>query len=258
MTENQFIIVENLKRVGLIRLNRPKALNALNTGMLFEIIEALENFDTDDSTGAMVIAGNERVFAAGADIKEMADESAVEMLIKDRISQFDRIRFVSKPVIAAVSGYCLGGGNELAMSCDMVVASKSAKFGQPEINLGVIPGAGGTQRLPRIVGKAVAMEMVLNNRMLNAQEALQMGLVNRVVPVEDYLDEAVKLAGQVAERAPVAIRLAKEAVNQAFETNLKDGLSAERRAFYFLFSTEDQNEGMSAFLEKREPVWKGK
>jgi enoyl-CoA hydratase len=206
----------------------------------------------------MVITGDERAFAAGADIKEMADASAVEMLQRDNISAFDQIRKIKKPVIAAVSGWCLGGGNELAMSCDMIVASETARFGQPEINLGVIPGAGGTQRLTRAVGKAIAMEMVLNNRMLTAQEALDYGLVNRVVPVESYLEEAMGLAQEIAGRAPLAIQLGKEAVNQAFETTLSDGLAEERRAFYFLFASQDQKEGMQAFVEKRKPDWQGR
>jgi enoyl-CoA hydratase len=251
------ILTEVQDRVGLVRLNRPKALNALNSTLMGELTEALLAFDSDDSIGAMVVAGSERAFAAGADIKEMADASAVDMLLRDNISRFDRIRQVRKPIIAAVSGWCLGGGNELAMSCDMIVASETARFGQPEITIGVIPGAGGTQRLTRTVGKAIAMEMVLNNRTLTAGEALTYGLVNRVVPVERYLDEALGLATEVAARAPLAVRLGKEAVNQALESFLADGLADERRAFYFLFATEDQKEGMAAFVEKRQPEWKG-
>lgn len=251
------IITEVRERVGLVRLNRPEARNALNRQLLQELMDALAVFDADPQVGALVICGDERAFAAGADIREMAEASLVEMMNRDTIALFDRIRLVMKPVIAAVSGYCLGGGCELALSCDMIVASETARFGQPEITIGVIPGAGGTQRLTRTVGKAVAMEMVLNNRMLTAEDALHMGLVNRVVPVEAYLDEAVKLAGEVAARAPVAVRLGKEAVNQAFELSLSEGLYVERRAFYSLFATQDQKEGMRAFLEKRKPVWKG-
>jgi enoyl-CoA hydratase len=206
----------------------------------------------------MVITGDERAFAAGADIKEMAEASAVEMLQRDTISTFDGLLKIKKPVIAAVSGWCLGGGNELAMSCDLIVASETARFGQPEINLGVIPGAGGTQRLTRAVGKALAMEMVLNNRTLTAEEALHFGLVNRVVPVEQYLAEALTLAGEIAARAPLAVRLGKESVNHAFDSFLSDGLKDERRAFYFLFASQDQKEGMQAFLEKRPAKWKGK
>jgi enoyl-CoA hydratase len=251
------ILTEIHGRVGLVRLNRPKAMNALNATLRGELMDALSTFDADGNTGAMVITGDERAFAAGADIKEMADASAVDMLLNDDISQFDRLRKIKKPIIAAVSGWCLGGGNELAMSCDMIVASETARFGQPEINLGVIPGAGGTQRLTRAVGKAIAMEMVLNNRTLTAEEALQFGLVNRVVPTERCLEEALALAAEIAARAPLAIRLAKEAVNNAFETSLSDGLADERRSFYFLFSTQDQKEGMAAFIDKRKPEWKG-
>jgi enoyl-CoA hydratase len=245
-------------RVALIRLNRPEALNALNGAMMEELAQALEAFDADQAIGAIVITGNERVFAAGADIKEMVDASAVDMLQAGRVDRWDRVRSVKKLVIAAVSGWCLGGGNELAMACDMVVASETAKFGQPEIEIGVIPGAGGTQRLTRAVGKVIAMEMVLNNRTLSAEEAYQFGLVNRVVPVEVYLEEAIGLANEIAERAPLAVRIGKEMVNHAFESFLADGVADERRAFYFLFSSEDQKEGMKAFIEKREPKWKGK
>jgi enoyl-CoA hydratase len=187
----------------------------------------------------------------------MAESSAVEMLQADRIAYWDRLRQIKIPIIAAVSGWCLGGGNELAMACDMVIASESAKFGQPEVTIGVIPGAGGTQRLTRAVGKALAMEMVLNNRHLSAQEAAQFGLVNRVVPVERYLAESVSLAQEIAARAPLAVRMGKEMVNHAFESFLADGVEDERRSFYFLFSTEDQKEGMRAFMEKREPEWHG-
>lgn len=258
MTKYTSILTEIHDRVGMVRLNRPKALNALNSTMLTELMDVLDKFDADEDIGAVVITGNERVFAAGADIKEMMDVSAVEMFLSDNISQFDHIRGVTKPVIAAVSGYCLGGGNELAMSCDMILASETARFGQPEINIGVIPGAGGTQRLARTVGKAITMEMVLNNRTLSAEEALRFGLVNMVVPVEYYLEEALDLASEIASRAPLAVRLGKEAVNKAFDTFLRDGLADERRAFYFLFSTADQKEGMAAFIEKRKPEWMGK
>lgn len=244
-------------RVGLVRLHRPAAMNALNTALMDELIQALEKFDAAPEVGAIVITGDERAFAAGADIAEMAQASAVDMLLADRIARWDRMRRIRKPIVAAVSGWCLGGGNELAMACDLIIASETAKFGQPEINLGVMPGGGGTQRLTRAVGKALTMEMVLNNRTLSAQEALQAGLVNRVVPVEVYLDEAVRLANEIAGRAPLAVRLAKEAVNQAYESFLADGIADERRSFYFLFSTRDQKEGMQAFLEKRAPEWKG-
>ncbi len=254
----ELVAVETRGLVGLVRLNRPQALNALNNTMLRELMDSLAAFDSNDQIGAMVITGDERAFAAGADIKEMAQASAVEMLQSEQIAQFDRIRQIKKPVIAAVSGWCLGGGNELALSCDMIVASETARFGQPEINIGVIPGAGGTQRLARAAGKAIAMEMVLNNRTLTAAEALQLGLVNRVVPIESYLDDAVNLAGEIAARAPIAVRMGKEAVNYAFKSTLADGIAVERRTFYFLFSTQDQKEGMNAFIEKRKPSWTGK
>ena len=252
------ILVETHQRVGLIHLNRPKALNALNPALLHELMDALENFDRNDAVGAMVVCGSERAFAAGADIKEMASSSAVEMLQSDFIPTFDRIRQIKKPIIAAVSGWALGGGSELALSCDMIVASETAKFGQTEIEIGVIPGAGGTQRLAKVVGKALAIEMVLNNRTLSAAEAERYGIVNRVVPVERYLDEALELAAEIAARAPLAVQLGKEAVNQAFESFLSDGLADERRAFTLLFASQDQKEGMAAFIEKRTPEWKGK
>ena len=244
-------------RVGVIQINRPKVLNALNATVMQELSTALEDFDADPDIGAIVLTGDRRAFAAGADIKEMAGASAVDMIKADRIAIWDRIRNIKVPVIAAVSGWCLGGGHELAMGCDMIVASETAIFGQPEINLGVIPGAGGTQRLTRAVGKALAMGMVLNNRKLSADEALRYGLVNRVAPVELYLENAIQLANEIAERAPLAIRFGKEAVNNAFESFLADGIADERRSFYFLFSTEDQKEGMQAFEEKRPAEWKG-
>jgi enoyl-CoA hydratase len=254
----QFILTETHSGVGLVRLNRPKELNALNSVVMEETATALEAFDHDPAIGCLVITGNERAFAAGADIKEMAGAGTVEMLTRDNIARWDRLRKLKKPLIAAVSGFCLGGGCELALACDMIVASESARFGQPEINIGVMPGAGGTQRLTRAVGKAIAMEMVLNGRFLSADEAARYGLVNRVAPVEVYLAEALKLASEIAARAPIALRLAKEAVNNAFETYLADGLAAERRAFYMLFSTDDQKEGMAAFIEKRKPEWTGR
>ena len=252
------ILTETRDRVGLVTLNRPEAMNALNPTILGELMQALEVFDADDAIGAMVVAGSEKVFAAGADIKEMAEASEEQMRQSPFIGSFDHIRKIKKPVIAAVSGWALGGGCELAMSCDMIVASEKAKFGQPEITIGVIPGAGGTQRLTLAVGKAVAMEMVLNNRTLSAAEASQFGLVNRVVPVESFLEEALSLAEEIASRAPVAVRAGKEAVNTVFEGSLTDGLELEKDLFYRLFSTEDQKEGMKAFIEKRKPDWQGK
>jgi enoyl-CoA hydratase len=258
MSEEKLILSEVIDKVALLRINRPRAMNALNYALMTELMDQLDHFDAQDEVGAMLITGNERAFAAGADIAEMADASSIDMLERGHIAPFDRIKNIHKPVIAAVSGWCLGGGNELAMSCDMIVASESAKFGQPEINLGVIPGAGGTQRLTRAVGKSVAMEMVLNDRTLDAKEALHFGLVNRIVPNERYLDEALSLAKQIAARAPLAIRMGKESVNRAYETSLELGIAEERKAFYFLFDSDDQKEGMQAFVEKREAKWKGK
>ena len=252
------ILTETRGRVGIVTLNRPKAMNAFNLQMLGELFDALEGFDKDPSVGAIIVTGNEKAFAAGADIKEMAESSYVEMLTSGHVQVWDRIRAIRKPVIAAVSGWALGGGCEFVLSCDMVIASDSAKFGQPEITIGVIPGAGGTQRLARLVGKYLAMEMVINNRTLTAQEALQFGLANRVVPVEGYLDAAIAFAEEIASRAPIAVRMAKDAVNAAFETTLTEGLAVEKRNFYPLFATEDQKEGMRAFVEKRNPEWKGR
>lgn len=258
MSDQQLILSEQHGRVGVVRLNRPQALNALNHALLVALMDALQQFDAEPGVGALVITGSEKAFAAGADITEMAGASSVEMLENDPIGIFDRIRTIHKPVIAAVSGYCLGGGCELALSCDLIVASETARFGQPEIKLGVIPGAGGTQRLARVLGKALTMEMVLNNRTLTAQEALQFGLVNRVTPAAEYLDSSIELAGEIAARAPLALRQGKEMVNYAFDSLLSMGLAAERRAFYSLFASEDQKEGMRAFIERRDPVWKGK
>ena len=254
----EMILTETRGRVGLITLNRPQAMNALNNQLMRELMDALDAFDKNDGIGAMVITGNEKAFAAGADIKEMAGKSIHEMMDTDHIAVFGRIRTIQKPVIAAVSGWVLGGGCEIALSCDMIVASESAMFGQPEINIGVIPGAGGTQRLTRAVGKVIAMEMILNDRRLTAQEAYQFGMVNRVVPVDGYLEEALKLAEEIASRAPIAVRAAKKMINQAFERTLSEGLVAEKQEFYNLFATEDQKEGMRAFMEKRKPEWKGK
>lgn len=253
----QYIIVETHDRVGLIRLNRPKALNALSPELLTELAEAAEAWDVDPDIGCIVITGNDKAFAAGADIKQMVQATPAQMLNLTFINLWDRIAKLRKPIIAAVSGYCLGGGNELAMACDMIVASETAKFGQPEIGIGVIPGAGGSQRLTQAVGKALAMEMVLNNRWLTAEEALQHGLVNAVHDVETYLEKALDLASQIASQAPLAVQLGKEAVNIAFETGLSAGIAHERKLFYLLFGTQDQKEGMAAFVEKRKPDWKG-
>lgn len=259
MNTFEFIIAEPRyeTHIALIRLNRPKELNALNLQLMLEIKEALMAFDADDAIRVIVLTGNERAFAAGADIKQMANRNAVDMLKIDQFSTWDQIRKTKKPVIAAVSGFALGGGCELAMICDMIVASETAQFGQPEINIGVMPGAGGTQRLTRAVGKAKAMEMVLTGAFINAEEAKSYGLVNKVVPVEIYLEEAVKLARNIASKSPIAVQMAKESVLKAFEMPLQEALFFERKNFYMLFATEDQKEGMAAFVEKRKPDFKG-
>jgi len=256
----EFIIVneQHERFVASIQLNRPKELNALNTKLMQELRDALQTLDKNDQVRAIVLTGNEQAFAAGADIKQMADRSAVDMLMIDQFSTWDQIKKTKKPLIAAVSGFCLGGGCELAMTCDMIIASESARFGQPEIKIGVMPGAGGTQRLTRAIGKAKAMEMVLTGRFVSAQEALALGLVNKVTPVEMYLREALTLASEIAQMSPVAAQLAKESVNRAFETHLDEGLQSERKNFYLCFSTEDQKEGMKAFIEKRKPEYKGR
>jgi enoyl-CoA hydratase len=255
----QFVIVEQQIRpfVSLIRLNRPKELNALNLALMIELVEAFKQLDDDAATRCIVITGNERAFAAGADIKQMADKTAIDMHKIDQFSKWDAIKRTKKPVIAAVSGFALGGGCELSMLCDMIVASETAQFGQPEIRLGVMPGAGGTQRLTHAIGKARAMEMVLTGKFITAQEAHAAGLVNKVVAPELYLDEALALAEQVASMSPLAVQMAKEAVLKAFDVPLSEGLQFERKNFYMLFAGEDQKEGMNAFIEKRTPNWKG-
>lgn len=244
--------------VALIQINRPKEMNALNPLVMSDLRDTLQRLDKHDNVRAIVITGNEQAFAAGADIKEMADRSALEMVMIDQFSTWDQIRKTKKPLIAAVSGFCLGGGCELAMTCDMIVASETARFGQPEIKLGVMPGAGGTQRLTRAIGKARAMEMVLTGKFIPAEEALSLKLINKVVPVEMYLREAVRLAAEIAQMSPIAVQLAKEAVNRAFETHLDEGLQFERKNFYLCFSSEDQKEGMRAFIEKRKPGFRGR
>ncbi len=246
------------KFVTLIQLNRPGELNALNRQLMTELSSALRELDADDQVRVIVLTGNEKAFAAGADIKEMADATAIDMVNRDQFATWDLIRKTKKPIIAAVSGFVLGGGCELMMNCDLIVASETARIGQPEIKIGVMPGAGGTQRLTRSVGKALAMEMVLTGRFITAEEALRAGLVNRVVPVEFYLKEALMWAQEIAQLSPVAVKLAKEAVLQAFNTSLDEGLLLERKNFYLCFASEDQKEGMKAFVEKRKPQFTGK
>ena len=257
MSEKEFVVIKIIGKVGLVKLNRPESYNALNLQLLSELMESLKELDERDDIGVIVITGDEKSFAAGADISSMAKATKDEIRKSKFIPTFSLIREIKKPIIAAVSGYCLGGGLELAMSCDMIISSTKSKFGQPEINLGIIPGAGGTQRLTRAVGKVIAMEMILNNRTLKAEEALSLGLINAVYPVEDYLEEGLSLAQEIASRAPLAIQAAKRAINQVDELALTDGLNEERDLFFNLFSTQDQKEGMSAFLEKRNPDWTG-
>ncbi len=252
-----YIIVTKEEGYAVLQLNRPDVLNALNIKLMQELIQALETLDAEEAVRSIVITGNEKAFAAGADIKEMADANAIEMLLRDQFARWDRIRRIKKPLIAAVSGFALGGGCELAMSCDIIIASETAKFGQPEINIGVIPGAGGTQRLTRAVGKYKAMEMILTGKMISAGEAMEYGLVNKVVPVEYYLQEAKELAREIASKPPIAVRLAKEAALKSFDTTIEGGLEFERKNFYLLFASKDQKEGMKAFLEKRKPEWHG-
>jgi len=246
------------QRTALVRLNRPKQLNALNGAVMDELCAALEQLDRDDGVRAIVVTGNKRAFAAGADIGEMAGANPIEMLLTNRIGQWDRIRRVTKPVIAAVNGWALGGGCELAMTLDLIVAGEGAKFGQPEIGIGVIPGAGGTQRLTRAIGKSKAMRMVLTGDPISAADAERAGLVALVTQDELVVEDALVLAATIAEKSPIALRLAKEAVNAAYEMSLTDALAHERRLFYLLFASEDQKEGMAAFLEKRSPDFKGR
>ncbi len=252
------IVAETRGRVGIIRLNRPQALNALNTALNAELAQAVAAFDADDGVGCILLAGSEKAFAAGADIKEMSDKSAVEMFAGDFAGSWHATANARKPVIAAVAGFALGGGCELVMQCDIVIAADTAKFGQPEIKLGIIPGIGGTQRLPRAVGKAKAMDLILTGRMMDAAEAERAGLVSRVVPAASLMDEAMKLAETVAAMSLPSLIAAKEAVNRAFETPLAEGIRFERRVFHMLFATEDQKEGMAAFVEKRPAKFKHK
>lgn len=250
------ILVDQKGAVGIITLNRPNALNALNGALIEELNEALDRFEADPEVGAMVLTGSQKAFAAGADIKEMQPKNYMDVYFEDFISKWERISRCRKPIVAAVSGYALGGGCELAMMCDIILAAENAKFGQPEINLGTFPGSGGTQRLPRAVGKAKAMDMVLTARMMDAAEAERVGLVSRVYPVDELLEQALKTAEKIAEKSLPAVMMAKEAVNRAFETSLAEGVRFERRLFHSTFALEDQKEGMAAFAEKREPQFK--
>lgn len=253
------ITVETRGNVGLIRLNRPKALNALCDALVREMGTALDAFENDDAIGAVVITGSDKAFAAGADIKEMQSRTFVDVYLSDFVTKgWERVTTCRKPIVAAVAGYALGGGCELAMMCDTIIAGESAKFGQPEINLGIIPGAGGSQRMARAVGKAKTMDLVLTGRMMDAAEAERSGLVSRVVADDKLVEEAVKLAAQIASLSRTAVFAAKEAVNRAFETTLAEGVRFERRLFHALFGTEDQREGMAAFVEKRKPAFKNK
>ncbi|MBL8566062.1 MAG: enoyl-CoA hydratase [Hyphomicrobiaceae bacterium] len=252
------IVVETKDRVGLITLNRPQALNALNSTLITELNAAVDAFEADPAIGAIVITGSEKAFAAGADIKEMQAKSYQEVYAEDFISSWERLTRSRKPVVAAVAGFALGGGCELAMMCDFIIAADTAKFGQPEITLGIMPGAGGTQRLTRFVGKSKAMEMCLTGRMMDAAEAERAGLVSRVVPAADLLAEALKAAGKIAAMSLPAVMMTKETINRAYETTLAEGVRFERRVFHAMFATEDQKEGMAAFAEKRKPAFKNR
>ncbi len=253
----QQILVETRNRTGLIQLNRPKVLNALSSAVMQEIGQALQRFEEDDSIGVIVITGNEKAFAAGADIKEMKEKSYMEVYRQNFVTDhWEEVTRCRKPVIAAVAGYALGGGCELAMMCDVIIAADNARFGQPEINLGIIPGAGGTQRLTRAIGKAKAMDLCLTGRLMDAEEAERSGLVARVVPAERLLDEVLDMAEAIADKSLPAVMVCKEAVNRSFESTLAEGVLFERRQFHALFATEDQKEGMSAFAEKRKAQWR--
>jgi len=254
----QNLIVSRENSIGIIQLNRPRVLNALNYELTAEVIRALEELDSDSTISVIVITGGEKVFAAGADLNEISRTTTVDLIVSRRFELWDRIRKISKPIVAAVSGFCLGGGNELAMNCDMIVASETAVFGQLEVNVGIMPGLGGTQRLTRTVGKARAMEMILTGQSISAGEAYRIGLVNKVVPVESLMEETKKIAQEIAAKPRISIRAAKQAILKATDTTLEIGVDYERSLFNSLFATEDAREGMRAFLEKRKPAFKGK
>jgi enoyl-CoA hydratase len=253
-----FVLVERDDPVAVVLLNRPEALNALSDELMDELVGRLAELDRDEAVRCIVLGGSERAFAAGADIGELAQSSAIDLYYQRRVERWDAIRSLWTPLVAAVSGFCLGGGCELAMSCDLIVASETAQFGQPETTLGIIPGAGGTQRLSRAVGKALAMDVILSGRRLTADEALRAGLVSRVVAREAWLDEAKRVARDIAAKGPVATRLAKECVDRAYETTLQAGVEAERRALYLAFASEDAHEGLAAFTEKRKPEFRNR
>ena len=252
------ILVESRDGVGLITLNRPKALNALSSALIAEVSKALDGFEADEKIGAIVITGSEKAFAAGADIKEMSSLSYMDAYLGDFITPWDRVSQCRKPVIAAVAGYALGGGCELAMMCDFILAADTAKFGQPEITLGVMPGAGGSQRLTRFVGKSKAMEMCLTGRMMDADEAERSGLVSRIIPADELVEEAFKTAKKIADFSLPIVMMTKESINRSYETSLSEGLRFERRLFHSMFAIEDQKEGMQAFVDKRKPQFKNK
>jgi enoyl-CoA hydratase len=254
----EYILAERDGPAGIVTLNRPKQLNALSGPSMEELVAALEAFERDEAVRAIILTGGPTVFAAGADLKEFAVQTPVTMLSNSRIALWDRIKGITKPLIAAVSGFALGGGCELAMQCDIIIASETARFGQPEINVGLIPGAGGTQRLTGALGKWKAMELIMTGQFLDAWEAERRGLVNRVVPPELLLDEAKRLVAELAEKPPISLRLAKECVVKAFETTLAEGIDYERKLFYFLFATRDSKEGINAFVEKRKPQYEGR
>ena len=255
---SELVTVERDEPIAVVLLNRPQQLNALSDELMDELVTSLQELDADDGVRCIVLGGNERAFAAGADIGELAQTSAIELYYARRIERWDAIRKLRTPLVAAVAGYCLGGGCELAMSCDLIVASENARFGQPETSLGIIPGAGGTQRLTRAVGKSLAMDVILSGRLLSADEALAAGLVARIVAREAWLDEAKRVARAIAEKGPVATRLAKEAVDRAYESTLHLGLEYERRVLYLAFASDDAHEGLAAFSEKRKPDFKGR
>ncbi len=254
------VLIENYYEgmVGIARLDRPSALNALSRAVMKDLLHALNEFDSNENIRCIIVTGGEKIFSAGADIKEMSNVSSIEALKAGNLDYFDQIQKISKPIIAAINGYCLGGGLELAMACDILIAGESSKLGQPEINIGIMPGAGGTQRLTRVIGKYKAMDLILSGRLVSAKEAFEMGLLSRVVPDESVLIEAKRVAMELASKSPIALKVAKDCVVKAFETTLTEGLEFERKNFYLLLGSEDKREGMNAFTEKRKPMFKGR